>query len=75
MTEETVYICDKLKDLDDVKPSTKPCRKAVTDEGGVSVILRVLYIDEGNEAHDDMQEVKFCGPRCGNFWLKRQRVD
>lgn len=74
MSEETVYICDKLEGLADVKPTTKPCRKAVTDEGGVSIALRVIYLDEDNEAHDDVQEHKFCGSRCANFWLKRQRA-
>ena len=65
MSEETVYICDKLEGLVDAKPSTRPCRKAVNSLDGTVISL---------EVNDYSSDVKFCSPAHANFWLSRQRV-
>lgn len=70
MSIEEVYICDKLEGLVNIKPDTRPCRKAVSDGSGVAIGLTID--NAGGDAEES--NVQFCGARCANFWLKRQRV-
>lgn len=70
MSEETVYICDKLEGLNNVKPTTRPCRRAVNDGDGITVELSIV-----NGLSDQEATVRFCSPAHANFWLSRQRVN